>query len=111
MTFLWTFVCFQLSQHKHKVSVNINAHILNGQLTKKKPGLRFDVSAFDAEDIQYKFFFRFLVTTMSTRWKHGVLRQTTRKNIFFKYRRDNRQQDQKRLRFITNRNNRRLQRF
>ena len=41
------------------------------------------------------------LTTMSTHCTKG---KQCRKNMFFKYRNDNRQQDQKLLRFITNRN-------
>ena len=42
---------------------------------------------------------RMLVTTMSTRCTKG---KQSCKNMFFKYRKDNRQQDHKLLRFITN---------
>ena len=44
---------------------------------------------------------RRMVTTMSTRCTKG---KRSRKRMFFKYGKDNHQQDQKLLRFITNRN-------
>ena len=51
---------------------------------------------------------RALVTTMATRCATG---KQSRENMFFKYRKNNRQQDQTLFRFITNRNTRRLQCF